>query len=98
MVTFLVMIVGVVVAMALPVTIWLVFRTMGKLVSGAARPPAAEATEAAAEARLARMEEAIDAMAAQIERLRRAQEGRYVSAGSDEPQATFPTGDEPPPP
>jgi hypothetical protein len=93
MMMFLVMIVGIVVAAVVPATIWFVFRTVGKIATAAARPTGLDAS---AEARLARIEEAIDAMAMQIERLRRVQEGRYVSAGSDEPR-TFPAGDDPPP-
>ena len=51
------------------------------------------------DARLARMEEAIQVMATEIERLRaaREQEGRYLSAGADEPRAAPPFEDDSPP-
>jgi hypothetical protein len=52
--------------------------------------------DASAEARLARMEDAIDAMALQIERLRTTSDVRYVSAGPDEPSRDPARGSLPP--
>lgn len=48
------------------------------------------------DARLARMEEAIQVMATEIERLRaaREEEGRYLSAGADEPRPAMPPEDD----
>ena len=48
------------------------------------------------DARLARMEEAIQVMATEIERLRaaREEEGRYLSAGAEEPRRAMPPEDD----
>jgi hypothetical protein len=48
------------------------------------------------DARLARMEEAIQVMATEIERLRaaREEERRYLSAGADEPRRAMPPEDD----
>lgn len=97
--TLLLMIVGIVVVMVVPTAIYFVFKTLGRIAGMEGR---AASLDASAEARLARMEDAIDAMAVQIERLRTAPDRRYVSAGPDERsrdilRETPPPDDENPP-
>ncbi|MGQ0646899.1 MAG: hypothetical protein ACT4P7_04975 [Gemmatimonadaceae bacterium] len=86
------MVFGVAMMIAVPIAIYAAIRAVNRAFSSdSALPP----PNLAIEARLRRMEEAIDAMAVQIERMRTGEEPRYVSGEDAEPRQ-LPPPDEPP--
>ena len=86
------MIAAIAMAIAIPVAIVVAVRVVAGIFSAGtgSAPP-----NHALESRMRRMEEAIDAMAVQIERLRRRDEERYVPGERAEPRQ-LPPPDEPP--
>lgn len=86
------MIVGIVVLVTVPVAVFAAIRAVG---SALPRPDGTGPANQVLEARLRRMEEAIDAMAVEIERLRTREAGRYVSGERAEPRQ-LPSPDDPP--
>jgi hypothetical protein len=91
-VLLLLVLVGFVVLAVVPTVVGSVFRALGR--QGPFDPSGAMFRESV-DARLTRIEDAIDAMAVQIDHLRVAEEGRYLPA-SREPRRDPPTLPDPP--
>jgi hypothetical protein len=83
----LLIIVGIVVVTVVPPVVLTVVRTFGRVT---AIDEASPRFQASVESRLTRIEEAIDAMAVQIDRLRTLEERRYVSPGATSAEDTSP--------
>jgi hypothetical protein len=80
MISFIAVLVAVV---TIPVALYTAVRAVNSLMAGTSR---GLESDPALEARLERMEQAIDAMALQVERLRASSDARYVAEGVEVPR------------